>query len=86
MKGYPSPKFRPVLGIAAVALSALTMVLAVGIPAGLAPEGTEAMTLAVETAAPAAVEVAIDPARVEVVGIRASSVAVSPARAQSRRS
>jgi hypothetical protein len=78
MKRYSPSKFRPAFGIAAVALSALTMMLAVGVPANLSNGGSDATTLAATRTAPAATEVAVNLGRIDVTGVRDTNVAASP--------
>jgi hypothetical protein len=80
---YPRFRFRPAFGFAAVALSAATMVLAVGVPAALSPDRAAATADAPATAR--AIEVAIVPASIEVVGLRAEAFAATPERATMRR-
>jgi len=85
MKRYAPFRFHPAFGLAAVALTAATMTLAVGVPVALSPEGPAAPTMTVARAAPGAIEVTIIPARIEVVGVRDESLAASPARDSARR-
>ena len=79
MKRYQPMSFRPSFGVAALALSALTMALAVGVPARLSNADS---TMA---AARDATWVTIDPAHVDAVGVRETDVALSPARPAGRR-
>jgi len=76
MNRYQPTRFNPMTGIAAIAMAALTFVLAVGVPAGLAPTGHDATTLAASKAlGKAATEVAIVPSRIEVIGSRDTTMA-----------
>jgi hypothetical protein len=76
MNRYQPKAPRAAFGIAAVAMTVLTLGLAVVVPAKLAPEGQSAATLlAARSKAPAATEVRIVPARIEVLGVRESTVA-----------
>ena len=79
MKRYAPYRFRPVFGLAAVALTAATMTLAVGVPIALSPEAPATM-LAAGRSATAATEVTIVPASIDVIGLRAESVASTRAR------
>ena len=75
MNRYQPKAPRAAFGIAAIAMTVLTLGLAVVVPAKLAPAGPEASTLlAVKSKAPAT-EVTIVPARIEVIGVRESTVA-----------
>jgi hypothetical protein len=65
MNRYPPSTFRPAFGVAAVTLSALTFAVSVVLPVGLASTCPDATLAAVTAAAP--VEVAINPARIDVV-------------------
>jgi len=76
MNRYPSSRINPLVGIAAVAMTALTFVVAVGAPSSMAPApGVTART----KAAPASVEIAILPA-IEVIGMREASIANHPSK------
>ena len=67
MNRYESTTHRAAFGIAAIAMSALTLGLTVVLPANLAGDRHEAQVLAVATrVAPAPREVAIIPARIDV--------------------
>jgi hypothetical protein len=72
MNRYPPSRINPLVGIAAVAMSALTFILAVGVPSSIAPTQTDATTLA--KSAPATVEITILP-RIEVIATRDTTVA-----------
>mgnify|MGYP001214700697 CR=1 FL=1 len=76
MNPYQPARFNPMMGIAAVAMTALTFVLAVGVPSGLAPAGPDSTALAASKAVDkAAIEVAIIPSHIEVVGTRDTTMA-----------
>lgn len=74
MNRYPAPTFRPAFGIAAVALSAVTLSVAVLLPLTFASGCPDEQTFA----ARAPVEVAIVPARIEVVAAPARTVKLEP--------
>ncbi len=69
MNRYPPSRISPFVGFAAVAMSALTFILAVGVPSSLAPTYPDATTLA--KSAPA--DVILPP--IEVVATRDTAVA-----------
>jgi hypothetical protein len=71
MNHYESPSFRPFIGVAAVAMTALTVVVTVLVPVSFSPLGTESTTLAKRDAG--ATEASINPARIDVIGIRLSA-------------
>jgi hypothetical protein len=75
MNRYKPSKFRPAFGVAAAALSAVTLAVAVLLPAGLGIACEDA-TLASRT--PAAISVAIEPARIEVVAVPVRTVVLDP--------
>ena len=76
MNRYQPNAFHPVLGIAAVAMTALTFVLAIGVPSRVAAPLVDGAAQAAATRVPAGfVEVAIIPARIDVVGVRDTTVA-----------
>ncbi len=68
MNRYEPSNFRPAFGVAAAALSAVTLALAVVLPVGLGGACEDA-TLASRT--PDAINVAIEPSRIEVVAVPA---------------
>jgi hypothetical protein len=68
MNRYEPSSFHPYFGVAAVAMTALTVALTVFVPVSLSPLGNEATTLA--RAPVAATEASISPARIDVIGIR----------------
>jgi hypothetical protein len=72
MNRFPPSRINPLVGIAAVAMTALTFVVAVGVPSSIAPTSAGATINA--KAAPASIEIAILPA-IEVIGMRDASVA-----------
>lgn len=68
MNRYESSNPRTVFGIAAIALSAITLGLSVVLPASLTSERHEARMLAAPHVGSSTIrEVAIDPARIDVV-------------------
>jgi hypothetical protein len=87
MNRYPSSTPRAAFGIIAIAMTALTVGLAVVVPAKMSP-GYPAVgaVLAAQAVAPAATEVAIVPGRITVIGVRESTVAGSPTAAPPKRS
>ena len=73
MKRNPIDMAPPLIGIAAVFATLFTLGLAVVVPANLAPAAgafPAATTTTAAGARSAAVEVAIVPARIEVIGVR----------------
>ncbi|HYQ98404.1 MAG TPA: hypothetical protein VET86_00070 [Casimicrobiaceae bacterium] len=82
MNRYPPSNFRPVFGVAAAALSAVTLAVAVVLPVGLCGACGEDATLA---NAPAAIEVAVEPARVGVVAVPVRAVALGSVNVVARR-
>lgn len=79
MKRYKPMPFRPSFGVAALALSALTMALAVGVPARLSNADSTIVAFRDAT------WVTIDPAHIDAVGVRETDIALSPARPAGRR-
>jgi|MudIll2142460700_1097286.scaffolds.fasta_scaffold85052_2 hypothetical protein len=78
MNRYPTSTPRAIIAIAAVALTAATLGLAVIVPATMDSVNPDARALAAGKAvAPAPLEVAIHPARIEVIGVREPEVASS---------
>ena len=78
MKRYQPKSFRPAYGFAsAAALTALTLSLAVVVPAGLCT-GADNATLAGAASTPAIRQVTISPARIDVVVDRTTNLATSP--------
>ena len=88
MNRYPSSTPRAAFGITAIALTALTIGLAVVVPARMSPGYPAVGTvLAAQAVAPAATEVAIIPGRITVIGVRESTVAAgSPTATPAKRS
>jgi hypothetical protein len=86
MNRYQPSNLRPLFGIAAVAMTALTLAVSVVIPANLAPAAQEAGRFAAGQAAAPATEVAISPARIDVIGLRETNLADSPVRDAAPRS
>ena len=74
MNRYPPARINPFAGIAAVAMSALTFTLAVGVPSRIAPTHGGATVLTAARSAPDTVEVVILPA-IEVIAVRDTTVA-----------
>jgi len=71
MNDYEPSIPRVTFGIAAVAMTAITIGLAVVVPAKLAPgEQKVATSAASKAVSPAPTEVVINPARINVVGVR----------------
>lgn len=85
MKRYAPFRFRPVFALAAVGLAAATLSLTVAVPAALSSEAHDASVLAARPAAPAAIEVVIVPASIEVVGLRDANIVSTPERETLRR-
>ncbi len=79
---YKPLKFRPAFGVAAAALSAVTLAVAVVLPVGLGGTCGEDAALA---SAPAPIEVAIDPAQVDVVAAPERVVVLGPVSVVARR-
>jgi len=73
MNSYPPARINPLAGVAAIAMSALTFALAVGVPSSIAPTRTDA-TLAAARSAPMTGEIAILPP-IEVIAVRDTTVA-----------
>ena len=68
MNRYEPSGFHPYFGVAALAMTAVTIALTVFVPVSLSPVGNETTTLA--RGPVTATEAAISPARIDVVGIR----------------
>lgn len=84
MNRYEPTELRPVFAIAAVAMTALTLVLAIGVPAGLAPAGPDATAMILaKRDATGFTEVTIIPSRIEVVGRSETNLAVQPQKPRS---
>ena len=81
MNRYELPIPRTALGIAAITLSAMTFGLAVVLPASLTPEPQESRAQTAPTVEVSAIRVvAIDPARIVVVGEREQTTALDRAQ------
>ena len=81
MRDYEPQMPRISLGLAAVALSAVTFGLMVMLPASLdAALGDGAPPALAKSAAPKAIEVAITPSRIDVTGQCEQAMAYEPAR------
>jgi len=84
MNRYEPSSHRPIFAAAAAVMTALTLLLAVGVPASLAPAGHDASALAAaRRGAAGPTVVTIHPSRIEVIGARETNVAVQPARPRS---
>lgn len=81
MQRYQPMNFRPSFGAAALGLSALTMTLAIGVPAALSKGDPMAPTAVVRDAT----WVTIEPSHVDAVGVRETDVALTRARPAGRR-
>ncbi len=81
MNRYDQSMYRPTFGIAAVAMTAITIGLAVIVPAGMDSGGRNGATLSAATAVrPVLTEVAISPARIDIVAVREQKTAYEAAR------
>jgi hypothetical protein len=79
MKRYESPIDHAPFILSAIALTALTMALAVVLPARVDFPVHQQRSLSAAKAVPAPTEVLIIPARIDVVGPRAQETAFEPA-------
>jgi len=76
MNEYRPSRFSAGTGIAAAAMTALTLLIAVVVPMTLAPARPDSATLTGPTRnAAVATEVAIIPSHIEVIGIRGTTLA-----------
>lgn len=75
MNRYEPLNFRPAFGVAAAALSAVTLAIAVVLPVGL---GGVCEDAALASRTPEAINVAIEPARIEVVAGPVRAVVLEP--------
>jgi hypothetical protein len=82
MNRYQPLEFRTAFGAAALALTVLTMALAVGVPARMATVGYPLPRTGAHVAS-AATEVTLAP--IEVVGVRETDIAASPVRTHNPR-
>ena len=81
MNRYETSMPRAALTIAAVAMTALTLGLAVVVPSKIDSGRYETRMLARSHAAPSApTEVTLSPARIDVFGVRAQETAFEPGR------
>jgi hypothetical protein len=85
MNRYKPSNFRPAFGIAAAALSTVTLAVAVVLPVGLSSTCPEEAHATLARSAPAATEVAIIPARIEVVAQPVRAVALEPVNVVAQR-
>jgi hypothetical protein len=83
MNRYPPSTFRPAFGVVAVALSAVTLAVSVVLPVGLATACADDATIAY--AAPAVIEVSINPARIDVFATPVRTVTLEPVNVVARR-
>jgi hypothetical protein len=83
MKRYQPSTFRPTFGVAAAALSAVTLAVSVILPMGLATACPHDWTLAIS---PTAVEISIVPAYMDVVATPVRTVTLEPVSVLGRRS
>jgi hypothetical protein len=81
MKRYDFPTPRLAFGLAAVALTALTLATALVVPASLEP-ARAAPPLVANAAADDSyrTEVVVTPTRIDVIAVRTSTTAATPAR------
>ena len=81
MNRYETPMPRMSFGLAAIALSVVTLGLTVMLPASLnSGRGDNAAVSAANSATPAAIEVSIIPARIDVTGECEQNMAYEPSR------
>lgn len=83
MNRYPRSTFRPAFGVAAAALSTVTLAVLVILPMGLATACPHDATLAM---APSAVEISLVPAYIDVVATPVRTVTLEPVDVVGRRS
>ncbi len=83
MQRYEPLVNRPIFGIAAVALTALTIAMMVVGPAGLPAADHAAMLYGSASALPVAREVTIEPSSIDVVVERDAGLAIAGAPAES---
>ena len=82
MNRYKPSTFRPAFGVAAAALSAVTLAVAVVLPMGLGAACGEDATIA---STPAPTEVAIEPARIDVLALPVRAAVLEPVNVVARR-
>ena len=80
MNRYTTPMPRMSFGLAAIALSALTLGLTILLPASLNSGHGDNASLTASSTAPTAIEVSIIPARIVVTGECEQNVAYEPSR------
>ncbi len=86
MNRFDNSTPRIACGIAAVAMTAMTLGLLVVVPTKMDSGSRDAVSLATAKAVtPAATEVAISPERIEVVGVREANVAAQSRNAAAKR-
>jgi hypothetical protein len=80
MKRYQPAPVHPGFRIAAVAMTAITIVLTVIVPARMEVDGRDGATLSASKAEQTPImEVAISPARIDIVAVREQTTAFQPA-------
>ena len=82
MNRYPSSTPRAACGLAAIVMTALTLGVAVILPATMTSGSQRAGTVAAKGGAPAAAEVAVVPGRIRVLGVRESNLTVEAVPAE----
>ena len=85
MNRYKPSTFRPAFGIAAAALSSVTLAVAVVLPMGFSSTCSDETPATLAASAPPT-EVAIVPARIEVVAQPVHAVVLEPVNVVGRRS
>lgn len=83
MPRYEPHHLQPLFAAAAFAMTALTLFVAVGAPATLAPFAGEKTSIAAKAGGIGATEVTIIPSRIEVVGERETALADGRTRSRS---
>jgi hypothetical protein len=78
MKRYSIATPRAVFGLAAVAMTALTLFVAVIVPATLAPQRDDSAVMAATEAMPVRAEADAGPLCVQVIGVRERATAYEP--------
>ena len=84
MNRYATPMPRMSFGLAAIALSVVTLGLTVMLPASLNSGRGDSASVATDSVAPTAIEVSIIPARISVTGECEQNMAFEPARRATR--
>ena len=80
MNGHETSMHRALFGIAAIAMSAITLGLTVVLPMGIHSDRHHAAQLAAAKAVRVPIDVAIIPARIDVAGECEQAMAMEPAR------